>query len=551
MPILSLITIFLVLLGALFMSAAILRGRMIYASVPPELLRRWRVLVMFMLCFLAGYVFLILILAEQVAFPIELLTGGVFLGGAIFVFIVINLSSETINKISTAEEELRLLNDYLEQRVVERTRELQSSQEFLRTVLHSLNDEVIIIDTVDFKILDANASFLNAYQLTAEAVIGRTCHEVTHHRTEMCTPPDDSCPLLETLSTGKFAVVEHTHRDESGNKLYVEVSTTPIRALDGRISQIVHISKDISERKRSEQALRESEEQYRRLVELSPDGIALVVDSAYVFVNAAGYRLLGVTEPCRILGKPFVDAFHPDSKERVMQRIQQLAHQTGSMPWQEEKILRFDGREVEVELAGVPFSFAGKPAMQIIFRDISDRKQIEERLKRLALYDELTGLPNRSLFYDRVRQLLEMAKRNHYILALLYIDLDRFKQVNDTLGHEMGDLLLKEVSRRLTSVTRKADTVARIGGDEFVGICGKIEASGDATVIARKISDVLSQPFFLRDNECTIGASIGISLYPEDGEDMETLLNKADAAMYQVKQNRKGGYLLYRDLKKD
>jgi diguanylate cyclase (GGDEF)-like protein len=258
---------------------------------------------------------------------------------------------------------------------------------------------------------------------------------------------------------------------------------------------------------------------------------------------------MGVTDPGRILGKPVADALHPDSKERVM-RMQQLAHQTGSMPWQEEKILRFDGRAVDVELAGVPFPYEGKPAIQIIFRDISGRKQIEERLKRLALYDELTGLPNRSLFYDRVRQLLEMAKRNHYVLALLYIDLDRFKQVNDTLGHEMGDLLLKEVSRRLTSSTRKADTVARVGGDEFVGICGKIEASADATVVARKIIGVLSQPFLLRDNECTIGASIGISLYPEDGEDMETLLNKADAAMYQVKQNRKGGYLLYRDLKK-
>jgi len=104
------------------------------------------------------------------------------------------------------------------------------------------------------------------------------------------------------------------------------------------------------------------------------------------------------------------------------------------MPWLEEKYNRFDGTTIDVEVTGVPFTFGGNPAIQTIFRDISDRKQIEERLKRLALYDELTGLPNRSLFYDRVRQLLELAKRNHYILALLYIDLDRFKQVNDTLG---------------------------------------------------------------------------------------------------------------------
>jgi diguanylate cyclase (GGDEF)-like protein len=151
------------------------------------------------------------------------------------------------------------------------------------------------------------------------------------------------------------------------------------------------------------------------------------------------------------------------------------------------------------------------------------------------------------LFFDRLHQLLALAKRNHYVLAIFYIDLDRFKAVNDTLGHEMGDLLLKEVSRRLTSCIRSADTMARVGGDEFAGICGKIEAP-DALVVARKINDALSKPFLLRDHECSIGASIGISLYPEDGSDPETLLKKADDAMYRVKEGGKGGNLLYRDM---
>ncbi len=168
----------------------------------------------------------------------------------------------------------------------------------------------------------------------------------------------------------------------------------------------------------------------------------------------------------------------------------------------------------------------------------------------MALYDMLTGLPNRQLFFDRVNQLLALARRNRYILALLYIDLDRFKVINDTLGHEIGDLLLKEAAERMTSCTRKADTVARFGGDEFIGICGKIEAVEDAEVVARKLSAVLSKPFEIKGNLCSIGASIGISLYPEDGEDIETLLGKADAAMYRVKEGKKGGYLLYRDLKK-
>jgi diguanylate cyclase (GGDEF)-like protein len=192
--------------------------------------------------------------------------------------------------------------------------------------------------------------------------------------------------------------------------------------------------------------------------------------------------------------------------------------------------------------------YRSRPAIIGTIVDITERKMIEERLKRLALYDELTGLPNRSLFFDRLHQLLALAKRHQYSVAILFIDLDRFKAVNDTLGHEMGDLLLKEVSRRLTSCTRSADTVARVGGDEFAGICGKIEAPDDALVVARKINDALSKPFLLRDHECSIGASIGISLYPEDGSDQETLIKKADGAMYRVKEGGNGGSLLYRDM---
>jgi diguanylate cyclase (GGDEF)-like protein len=147
-----------------------------------------------------------------------------------------------------------------------------------------------------------------------------------------------------------------------------------------------------------------------------------------------------------------------------------------------------------------------------------------------------------------MNQHLAQAKRNRYNLALLYIDLDRFQVINDTLGQEAGDLLLQEVSKRMTSCTRKADTVARMGGDEFIGICGKIAASEDVVVVARKILGVLSASYRIKGHECTIGASIGISLYPADGDDAETLLHKADHALYRVKESGKGGYLLYGNL---
>jgi len=290
---------------------------------------------------------------------------------------------------------------------------------------------------------------------------------------------------------------------------------------------------------------RESEERYRWLVELSPDGIAIHAEGKFVFVNPAGAGFLGATDLAQLIGKPVLDIIHPDYRDIVGERMRVMDRQGRSVPWLEEKFIRLDGRELDVEVAGVAFTYQGKPAVQVLFRDITGRKQAAERLERLALYDTLTGLPNRTLFFDRMNQFLALAKRNQYIMAVLYMDLDRFKAINDTLGHEVGDLLLAEAGRRMLSCSRSSDTVARMGGDEFIGIYGRITAPEDAAVIARKFVASLSEPFHLKGHECRISASIGISVFPRDGDDGETLVNKADAAMYRVKESGKSGYAFY------
>ena len=422
-PLVSITTVF-VFLGACFLVAAISQGRAVHAAVPVELRGRWLTLAGLMLFFLASYVFLIVSLVTRVAFPVEMVAGVIFLAGALFVHLVVTLTAKTIAKTTAAEEELRQLNGLLEQRVGERTAELERSREFLRTVVDSLNDSVLIINVDDFTVSGVNRPFLAEYGRSSADVIGKKCHEITHNRSDVCAPPHDTCPLIETATTGKYARAEHVHFDTRGERKYVEVTTSPIVDGAGPVAQVVHIS-----------------------------------------------------------------------------------------------------------------------------RDVTERKLKEDHFRNMALYDMLTGLPNRTLFFDRVTLLLELARRNQFVLAVLFIDLDHFKTVNDTLGHEAGDLLLKEVSERLTGCTRKADTLARVGGDEFVGICGKIEAPEDAMIVARKILDVLARPFQLKGHECRIGASIGISLYPDDGADAETLLSKADTAMYHVKQGKRGGYLLYRDVK--
>ncbi len=176
------------------------------------------------------------------------------------------------------------------------------------------------------------------------------------------------------------------------------------------------------------------------------------------------------------------------------------------------------------------------------------KKLIEEQtnsLERLAFYDPLTHLPNRTLFFDRFTQALAHAKRSNSIVALLSMDLDRFKKVNDSLGHDVGDLLLKEVSERFKGFLRSGDTVARLGGDEFAIILSDNSTAYNVSIVAQKIIDTISEPFHLKDYTCSVGTSIGIAVYPSDGNDIEHLTKSADIAMYHAKNEGRNNYQFY------
>jgi len=357
-----------------------------------------------------------------------------------------------------------------------------------------------------------------------------------------------SIPIIMVTGEGNESIAVEALKLGAADYVVKDPEMRYLQLLPAIIGQVLYKQQLVREFSQMQENLRESEERYRRLVELSPDGIAIHCEGQFSFVNAAGARILGAARAEQLTNRPINDIVHPDSRAMVRSRMHQLEAQHGSAPWVEEKFVRIDGAVIDVEVASISYALEGKRTIQTIFRDITERKQVAQRLEYLALYDSLTGLPNRTLFFDRMDQLLALAKRNHFVLALLYMDLDHFKNINDTLGHEMGDLLLQEASKRMASSTRKSDTVARMGGDEFIGICGRIMTVEDAVVVARKIVAVLAEPFDLKGHRCSISASIGISLYPADGEDAEVLLHKADQAMYRVKQGGKGGYLLYGDM---
>lgn len=190
-----------------------------------------------------------------------------------------------------------------------------------------------------------------------------------------------------------------------------------------------------------------------------------------------------------------------------------------------------------------PFTLAELSAR--IQKVIREKERLGD-LKDLAFFDTLTGLPNRKMFFDRTTQALEHAMRYPHMFALLFLDFDNFKAVNDTFGHDAGDILLKGIAARLSEGLRKSETVARISGDEFI-VTAVINKAEDAETIAMRIRDSLSAPFLLQDQTCTVSCSIGISIFPTDGSDVDTLMKKADSAMYRAKEKGGNNYSFYKD----
>lgn len=302
------------------------------------------------------------------------------------------------------------------------------------------------------------------------------------------------------------------------------------------IDQVIQQERLVRDRARMREEAKESEERYRKLVELFPDGIAITAGGCFAFINPAGRAMLGAREDGELLGRPVLDFVHPDSRPMMEERLKAMAADRADLPFVEERLVRLDGREVDVEVTIRQLVFQGKTAYEMIFRDVTEQNRARRRLEYMGKFDLLTALPNRGLFFDRLKRVLDDGSRYNQMVALLFLDLDRFKEVNDKYGHDAGDQLLQQVAVRLTGCVREADSVARLGGDEFAVILSRITAASDAELVARKILGVMAAPFAIGIHLCSIGASIGISISAGGGVDAGSLIQQADAAMYQAKQ---------------
>ncbi|NTV94575.1 MAG: EAL domain-containing protein [Thiobacillus sp.] len=320
-----------------------------------------------------------------------------------------------------------------------------------------------------------------------------------------------------------------------------------------------------NENRHFQQMLQHSEYLHRLLVNNSPDIIyTLDPQGRFTFVNESAQRILGA-DAASLIGHHYDEIVHAQDREQARHTVNE--RRTGERATQNFE-LRFklwpdasgqpgqDGAvTVELNAMGLYRTTANGKREFIgsygVARDISERKRAEETITFQAYHDLLTGLPNRALFRDRVGQAIAQARRSGQKLAVLFLDLDHFKMVNDTLGHLIGDELLQAVSQRLRACMRETDTLARIGGDEFLVLLPQVQSRHNTEALARKIVAALKAPFMIEDHELFVSLSIGAALYPDDGDGIETLIKHADIAMYHAKDRGRNGYCLYADELKD
>ncbi|WP_272700128.1 GGDEF domain-containing response regulator [Desulfovibrio sp. Fe33] len=300
----------------------------------------------------------------------------------------------------------------------------------------------------------------------------------------------------------------------------------------------VLLEREVEQRRKTEAALIVAEEKYRSIFERAIEGIFQSgANGEFLEVNPAMLRILGYERVEDVVGRPgFRELFMADESEQSV--YQDLLHRQGAVSGFEFRLRRRDGEVVWCSESSRLIRTAEGEFVEGVLEDVTERKMVELELKRLATRDSLTGVANRYRFFDRMEHTLAVAKRYGTRAAVLFVDLDAFKSVNDTYGHQTGDDLLRMVAERLQRRTRESDTLARLGGDEFGILLSGITDQEGVFNFTRSLLDVVRRPYDIDGRTLTIGATVGISFYPEDGKDTVTLISRVDAAMYGAKKKR-------------
>lgn len=406
---------------------------------------------------------------------------------------------------------------------------LQPTLEEYQLIWENTKDAILIIRE-DGAIIQANPALTEILGWRLEEIEG---HERPPFFMDGFTLEDHQKKLNELREGRSTANYETQRKHKDGTIKDVMAS---YRAVNKGHILAVAMYKDITEEKIIKHRLGIAESCYQALVEYSPDAILVQNGDGITFVNSAAIQLLGAKNHQEIIGNSIDDFIEMEDGKS---RFQKVLHKTGTMKPEPmiEKLLRRNGTSIWVEIIAIPVKHDREVVIQAILRDVTVRKYYEDQLTYMATYDPMTGVANRNSFIETVDHAIEQAQESGEALAVLYIDLDKFKNINDSLGHGVGDELLIQFAKRLVSSVRNVDVVGRVGGDEFLVLL-RNSPKENVEVVVQRIHAKLFEPYKIKNNEIHSTSSIGIAMYPNDGNDSATLIHNADRALYKAKVKR-------------
>jgi diguanylate cyclase (GGDEF)-like protein/PAS domain S-box-containing protein len=411
---------------------------------------------------------------------------------------------------------------------------LRESENYLKNIFNYMQTGMVIIDPEDHTIVDVNATAANMIGTDVMNIIGSQCHDF------ICPAERHKCPITDLGQS-----IDNAERfliKADGQRISV-IKTVIHLTLKGH-KYLLESFIDITERKRAEEALQESEKKYRSLFEGSRDAIYITAyDGRLIDANKAFLDLFMLRR--EDLGRTNAkDSYmYPDDLKTFKQEIKEK----GYIRDFELRLKKTDGTGMDCLVSVTTERGEDSRINEYhgIVRDVTMLKKAQEMINYMAFHDPLTGLPNRALFNDRLTMALARAKRGRKKIAVMMLDLDKFKSINDKFGHEAGDKLLKAVAGRLEDALRKSDTIARMGGDEFIIIVPEMDKTADVTVVVNKIITLFHTPFECNGIKLPSSTSIGVAMYPEDGDNGELLMRCADIAMYNAKAYGGNNFCFY------
>ncbi|WP_263144263.1 PAS domain S-box protein [Pseudomonas sp. RIT-PI-AD] len=428
---------------------------------------------------------------------------------------------------------------------VQREQRLAASEEKFVTLFQASPEPICVSRVRDGAFTEINPSFSETFGWLPEEIVGRSTSEIG-----FWVDPEQRQSLYEKLNRDQGLSGEVArYRTKDGRELTCVVSSRFIRV--ERQLCITTTFRDITERQHAEAALKASQEKFAKAFHSSPDAITITERESgrYIEVNEGFYRLTGY-RPHEVIGRT-VHELHVWADEGAGATLMERLQRDGRVHHLEMRGQHRDGSDRIVEVSVEPIELNEVACLLLTARDISELKSAQAQVRHLAYHDPLTNLPNRALLMDRLTQQIALLKRHDLRGALLFLDLDHFKHINDSLGHPVGDAVLKMVTARLEASVRLEDTVARLGGDEFVvllsGLAGKrLEVTRQVRQIAEKLRKIIAEPMLLDGHRLQVTPSMGIALIPDHGQNPADLLKRADIALYRAKDSGRNTLQLFR-----